>query len=381
MTYSVIWRWLTLNTGAVRTVCSTPISHLHIMYVTFPYVDDLFCDMLMTYTQYRCSTHSMFHANKSPTHRKINKSFESHTQYVIKPSPTQSKRNTHCCTLCTKKSSESQDSFTLSIACNVTNSMSHQIVTNSMRHQISTSAVRTAASFARKSHLDITYSFTLNISCDVTNSMSHQIITNSMRHQIIMSSTPAQYTLLHPRTPAQISHLNITKSTSRYSLTLNESSNHYQRNVGAVHTAAPPAPTMHLNITNSSTHSIFHCIVTKSMRIKSSPTQCFEREREGERAKGRESDRERERKGERAKWRESERERERKGERARARAHSYVWHEVSRLTLTNTMQARYTLLHPPHQMLGPPSQISEDAVIFANFNQLFKVDPETAHVW
>jgi len=60
------------------------------------------------------------------------------------------------------------------------------------------------------------------------------------------------------------------------------------------------------------------------MRIKSSPTQCFEREREGERAKGRESDRERERKGERAKWRESERERERKGERARARAHSYV---------------------------------------------------------
>ena len=97
----------------------------------------------------------------------------------------------HSCTLCTKKSSESQNSCTLNIACNVT---------NSLRRQVITSAVRTAASVARKSHLAVTYSFTLNISCDVTNLMSHQIITNSMRHQIIMSSTPAQYTLLHPRT-------------------------------------------------------------------------------------------------------------------------------------------------------------------------------------
>jgi len=230
----------------------------------------------------------------------------------------------HSCTLCTKKSSESQNSCTLNIACNVT---------------------------------------------------------NSLRRQIIMSSAPAQYTLLHPRTPAPIRHLNITNSTSRYSLTLNESSNHYQRNAGGTRCCTLRAKNesklhklKHTLDISLQCHGVdAHQIITHSMR--------WERQRERERAKGRESEREREWKGERATGRESDRERERKGERARVRAHSYVWHEVSCLTVTNTMQARYTLLHPPHQMLGPPSQISEDAVIFANFNQLFKVDPETAHLW
>ena len=44
-------------------------------------------------------------------------------------------------------------------------------------------------------------------------------------------------------------------------------------------------------------------------------------------------------------------------------------------------KARYTLLHPPHQPQGPPPPVTDDAVVFANFNQLFKIDPETAHAW
>jgi tetratricopeptide (TPR) repeat protein len=44
-------------------------------------------------------------------------------------------------------------------------------------------------------------------------------------------------------------------------------------------------------------------------------------------------------------------------------------------------KARYTLLHPPHQPQGPPANISEHAIIFANFNQLFKVDAQSKDAW
>ena len=44
-------------------------------------------------------------------------------------------------------------------------------------------------------------------------------------------------------------------------------------------------------------------------------------------------------------------------------------------------KARFTLLHPPHQPHGPPPPVDDDAIVFANFNQLFKIDPDTASSW